>query len=1218
MATRTPAGSTTIMHESRGQEGSGELVTAGIPRTYDPSIVRWQDFFGKPQGVTEAAIPPFEREDVTTHVMPQAYMGKPNLKVSQDIDLLVHAARNVLLEFVLPLERTDQINFSYDVSEFNTFPALETPELGDVRWLTSRQSTERGTLERRGVGYQMEHGFMKTVEGQMVHNMRLLQIAECQSAALEYGVLSALMNCHTPNNNFLRKFNLGGRKTTVREMFDQEVGMFGIVQKNPGHGLSIIDTQIGMKTGQYGADLDTILLSHQLRAWLQVVAKENTDYYIAGPRGQKNLDHALPQMARWRDKMVIPVQFYNQEDRDGEALDMLRDNTQIGEFIQTQDPNRGGNYDEYRSASRIIMAYDNDTDAHFEVALDQALDACMRFDDNGYLHQIELHGQFSDKDKEQDLFHHRNSRNHLTYVRLFGQISKEHLNDDDALTVARTALNGFSQAKDLERAWRDITDTMKVMDSYTINPDSKNPEEDDNVWKFIQSLPELQDDKYELVQHPGRINAPPVYPLQEIKVDPAKGTFTLPGNPQGCAVPPGFQSWPGICQMADLFEKKGTDYDAWAAAGGERHFEAAARFVRLFRDFVDYLETIFHRGNTVFLDPRLASSYWHNPDKYVTAFENLVKRDVFPAWFLGADDLDPQDVGQPADNVRNMTDQVIKVLSGLNTAAADAMYDQLAKLGVSEAKINSIFNHSITNKLKPTQTPDRETMIKAAMQDLYAQLIAWEKPTKSKPIEDGQPRIYANFAGIDAKDINSFDEFLARFTAAADTAGLTADNEDLVTLAAPFWGALADYDVAKRNTSGAAQRDPRNISDSYNRGPFMVSEALADSIFNWRKNNENKGCIIMPSHPRLPDTQQTTPLPAGAVSSNPTATHIETQSPATNSFDYPSASLRKIDNPLPGFGGGDEPYVGSQGFVEGNASNTVRAHVHEIRSPNFQENMHAVGASSQNPLHVAVARVFYGTVVCKQVLKNMIKKDVWLPFEFLLMRPHANYVTLRGIWLAGKGKAGKTLTREPVFEISAATSIQATRATFTYYSKSVVHRPAKVFHAMNLFLAGYHGGMGSEFVTAVDEYDPISAMHNRPSIISVLLPVRHRQVQTPMDITGRHNLGHMGIDSAALDENKRLHYSQAPFYATLFGFGAIGGDETNADELNSTMAARTRANTMCYSGYHQRKDPKTLQYAVVHRGTGHFADYTYPGCGKVRSGQMQEFREPNYTGLTVV
>jgi hypothetical protein len=1125
MASTTPKSS--LNHEALSLAADVQKMSVSELLGVNSENVQWQHLFGPAPG--GAYVPAFDRNVEDTHTLPYAYRQN-NKKISSTIELAVHSDDDFMISHILPINYTDQLKFAWDHMDLYTLIAPETPDLGTVRWVGDEISSGTGRLERRGIGLRMEHGFMKTEEGIKLFYMKIAQIIECCKQAVHYGVLDALLKCHQLNREFVASHG-GMHVTSVREYLQNEATYFDMIKKNPLNGMEILDQLVLKQAGAYGVHLDTILMPQDVVPWRDLVPKERLEYNIAGPAGPSRLITVPNETKPFRGKRVHQIKFFS-TGRDRSPIEVLKETRQIGEYTMFADDT--SDFSSYRSKSRHAQIYDEDNDKFTEVTLDYLIENSMRFDGEK-LRTVDFSTKWDQSQIDQDLFTYRDESGQQQTTALFGQISPKHLSTDAALNVARTALNSFPRESELELAFNEIQDVINLMDSQTMH--------DPQVEAFVKDLAQAATRK--AVTNSGLANAPPSIPLKECARDRSTDALEIPSKDYSLPVPPGFQSWAGFQYMSNMYSRNTEVYVKYWKAHGERHFKAVHQFVTLFRLFVNHLEKVF--PNSVFLDARLASSWWHNPTKYTTAFENLVRFNSVPGWFATSLTV-VRDSSQESD----ATKQLERIRDSARDAVATTLPDKVQNFTAAMSEIEDVLK---------TDASDALSLYKATILWGLVQYQDWSDKDKSV---DTLNKVKA--AVKNASDTSS-DKWSSGVNAKSLKAQVPKGQQQAYSkLSDSALGLYRKYEAeASQPVSGVPL-------EQYLRAPFIVSEAMSESIFD-RYDGTSVVSVLMPSDHSLPDVMQQ-------------------QRPRRTVSMIPVSHLQSLAV--------DDLYSGPSDASSQESRVILNDQVKLVRAPNFVANFASV-EDRAGPLSLFVSRVFYGTLITKHTVKGFAKNNVVVPFHFMVVRPHMVYDTYRAMWVAGGGKAGSTWMRQGTFEIAANVQNQETRGTYTFHAKSLVTAPQYVYHVRDIYTCGYHGGNGVVPITDPQDYAPQSTEHARPSAFVFMIPYTERDIQNPFDISGEFRMD--GRSSNDIPENKTLHYSQAPFYNSLWAF-PVPENSRLIDEMTGGTGSSYRANTIVFHGHAQFYNTAEQKFSNYVPGTGHNGDFTYIGCNKVRAGQM--------------
>lgn len=195
---------------------------------------------------------------------------------------------------------------------------------------------------------------------------------------------------------------------------------------------------------------------------------------------------------------------------------------------------------------------------------------------------------------------------------------------------------------------------------------------------------------------------------------------------------------------------------------------------------------------------------------------------------------------------------------------------------------------------------------------------------------------------------------------------------------------------------------------------------------------------------------------------------------------------------------------------------------------------------------------------------------------------------------------------------------------FTFYSKAVVTTPKNVIIAKNVFCQGYVRGAGVDFFEQVHEegpekvrgYEPETGEHTA-SIISVVIPYGTAdRLPNPMSLEAHHRW-RWDADRGIPRPGRKMGEGEqtAAFLGGLkvskdFKFNQYG---TMHDNKNTVFQEFERhQNTIVYRGHQFSYCPTTKQHTAVTVNTGHWGPNVYPGCGRVRAGEMKYLEKCDY------
>lgn len=244
------------------------------------------------------------------------------------------------------------------------------------------------------------------------------------------------------------------------------------------------------------------------------------------------------------------------------------------------------------------------------------------------------------------------------------------------------------------------------------------------------------------------------------------------------------------------------------------------------------------------------------------------------------------------------------------------------------------------------------------------------------------------------------------------------------------------------------------------------------------------------------------------------------------------------------------------------------------------------------------------THVTRERLEAFARNHVAVPFGFLLFRPHCTYKTRFGIKCAANGETGYTMFGNSNFMLAHEAARMVGMMHYTAYLSAVVMYPKNVFVVEDLFCERYLGGMGVTFWKPA-HYANAQANRRAASIICVPLPPTVKELEEKIDIRGRwYTEYEMGL--VTQDRYDR------PLYP---GAGRMNMQFKWFDSVRKDRGAnrgRVAINYVCWQGMEWYYNTKTGTWDDFTVESGCMGPKVYPGCGKVRNGQMLYLEDPGY------
>ena len=244
----------------------------------------FQAFFGEPTKMYKTTA--YDAKKKSTWVLPDAYVGKSAM-LGEIIEVLTLTDSNWYTQVAMPIERTDNTRIQWSIWEYDPMLAPIVPELGVVRLVKSNRRGRSETFLRRGVGFQVEHGFMNTAEGVRHYVTQLLQLQQSIVETNNFGVLNAYLTAQDFNRTWEKNYGIYNDKR-VKHVLDRERHMWGILQQQK-KGIEVLDAELTETMNRYRATADIWIFPPKIRMYLEIAPDSRTDYSVAGSIGPKRL-----------------------------------------------------------------------------------------------------------------------------------------------------------------------------------------------------------------------------------------------------------------------------------------------------------------------------------------------------------------------------------------------------------------------------------------------------------------------------------------------------------------------------------------------------------------------------------------------------------------------------------------------------------------------------------------------------------------------------------------------------------------------------------------------------------------------------------------------------------------------------------------------------------------------------------------------------------------
>jgi len=307
---------------------------------------KWSPFFGSPDGYHEEV----RADDQLSHEtfnLPKAYEGK-NKRIEDILDFMIRTEDEFYTRDLLPWEYTDDIHITWDVWKFNRTLADVVPEQGISRLVTQESERHTENLVRRGLAFQLEHGFMTTDKGRRNYALNLQQISDAVHTTCYFGVIHALFAGQNYYKEYRRKFArfVKGPRT----LFRHERQMWACLQKDI-KGVYIMDAEIKHHMKINGITPNVLVLPPKAGIYVSMVPPSETVYNERGPGAHEALTTDRTGITTFRGNKVFEAQSFD-VDFQHDFIDLTSRPRMCGEYFVI--PGVTAPHDLWRSIGSII------------------------------------------------------------------------------------------------------------------------------------------------------------------------------------------------------------------------------------------------------------------------------------------------------------------------------------------------------------------------------------------------------------------------------------------------------------------------------------------------------------------------------------------------------------------------------------------------------------------------------------------------------------------------------------------------------------------------------------------------------------------------------------------------------------------------------------------------------------------------------------------------
>ena len=289
-------------------------------------------FFGPlPPGMmkTQAA----DRYPHESYTLPFAYEGR-NVFLATVLDFLISSNDDFYVKDLLPFYRTDEIHVQWSVFRFNRTLADYEPELGVPRLVTQESSTRSASLSRRGLAFQLEHGFYKTPMGRQNYLYNLKQIQEAVLETCYYDVMHALLS----GKNYYRSYEAqhGTGEVSYHDVQKDLKFSWAVCQRSC-KGFWVLDAHLKDKFRDEGITPNVWVIPPKVGIYMTMVPDWQTEYSRRGNVINNNMEQGPDAMSVFRGSKVFECKKFDADFIDKPVCPLTRDRFSGEYFIIEQN-----------------------------------------------------------------------------------------------------------------------------------------------------------------------------------------------------------------------------------------------------------------------------------------------------------------------------------------------------------------------------------------------------------------------------------------------------------------------------------------------------------------------------------------------------------------------------------------------------------------------------------------------------------------------------------------------------------------------------------------------------------------------------------------------------------------------------------------------------------------------------------------------------------------
>jgi hypothetical protein len=371
-------------------------------------------YFGT--GNREVVPNPYDSHPITHQHLPDAYRGQSELLASTVIGL-VSRNNEWPTSLALPWAYSEQFTFKWTEYTFNNTLAGKVPIEGVPRLLTSNMKTMSQGTTRRGIAFQIEHGFWATAQGQQQYARNWAGIKNCIQETANWDVCHSISTSRDANREDDR--DKGHRYSSMGAVMEKEIEEFAIVQKSDnGTNRAVAAMEKGLS--RWGIKPTLMIVPPNFRSIYGQLDEKTTQYWAAGPTGVAQLRRGPNTLGAIGSMMIVETREPDVNRVDA-PIEPFLPCVASAEVMLMADEYADSNHDGFHSGWRSIIIWNETGQQWKKVSLKEALVNSHRFNSRGKLHENHWKLAALVTDKQKADFSNPQPRQPVNYSRYYGQ-----------------------------------------------------------------------------------------------------------------------------------------------------------------------------------------------------------------------------------------------------------------------------------------------------------------------------------------------------------------------------------------------------------------------------------------------------------------------------------------------------------------------------------------------------------------------------------------------------------------------------------------------------------------------------------------------------------------------------------------------------------------------------------------------------------------------------